>query len=430
MGNAAHNLQCMPCKELPATPADKICIPRQRCLSLASPPDCGMPGKTLLEQPCIGDFDCTEKPENGWTSGPHEPVPQSIAKVPPLRLLSLNGLHSEGPQSAHNKFTVAIVGVKGLETKKWKSGHDVCVLKMLGDSTELFRTKVVDNPREPQWNEEVEVARTKDGESIEFLIYRQKTHFSFLMGRAVLENSSFESFGFNGEVELHDGKGMILGALMVKVKMDGQQEFPHPANEEEQSGLEDSIPENPLEVALAVHGAPGKPVGLSVDIQDGITAYVCEVKEGPFMRYNRRIRCRDLQLRPGDFITSVNGIKGNSEKILEQLQLSGDMEVMVCRPLEVEILFKRDIPEHNFGALVTKHPIGRTVLLDGVMEASPLDTWNRANPDDAIEAGDRIVAVDGMRGMASQLMEAIFHEKNECRVTIAKPPRQRSHLLK
>jgi len=415
MGSAAHKVQCLP-DDGPETPVDKEWIPHQPCFSCVTQHDGGK--RTL-----IGALGCMEKGEPMWLSCPHEQVPQPINQSTHLKFATSEGMHSKIDREltlAFNRFTVAIVGINCLEKGMWKSGSDVCVLKMLGNNTEFFRTKIVDSLREPQWNEEVEVARTMDNESIEFLVYRQKTHFSFLMGRAVLDNGLFQSFGFNGEVELHDGKGMILGTLAVKVKMDGQQDFPEPVREDsEQSGQED---ENSNEVALAVHGAPGKPVGLSVDIQDGITVYVSEVKEGPFLRYNRRIRCKDLQLKPGDFITRVNGVKGNSAKILEQLQLSGDMEVVACRPSNVVIQLKRDRPEQNFGILVTNHSIGRTLLLDGVMEGSPLQAWNLANPDDAIVAGDRVVAVNGQRGTAAQLMEVILNQKNECQVTFARRP--------
>jgi hypothetical protein len=446
MWKAANNMMCTPCQELPAShyieylngteipamempeiPADKMVAVTHRCISFAEAADFQMQNKKMIERSSyIGMLGLAEIMESVWPA-----LPQPNPKVPDLQFVTYKGLQLNNDQESTfaSRFTVAIVGVNSLESGKWKSGSDVCVLKMLGDNTEVFRTKMDDNIREPQWNEEVEVERTREGESIEFLVYRQKTHFSFLMGRAVLDHKSFQSFGFNGEVELRDCKGMILGTLAVKVKLDGQGDFPEPVSEDnEQSGEDDCPQESSNEIPLSLHGTPGKPVGLAVDVNDGITVYVSEVKEGPFLRYNRRIRNKDLQLRPGDFIKRVNGVEGNSAKILEQLQLSGDMEVVVCRPLEAVIPFKRDNPEQNFGVLVTNQSsIGRAVLLGGVVEGSPLHAWNLANPDDAIVAGDRIVAVNDQRGTASQLMEAISNQKNECRITIAKPPCRKPH---
>lgn len=192
-----------------------------------------------------------------------------------------------------------------------------------------------------------------------------------------------------------------VGFLAVKVKMAGQ-EYPIPLAQE---------------VTCKVRRVLEKPIGIDLDLQDGISAYVIGIKEGPFLSYNDTVKPEE-QLRVGDFITRVNGVNGTSGKILEQLMRNTTLEVTIRRPMEFNIFIDRTDLKEPLGIGVTRSPIGTSVLITGIMEG-PVSEWNKANSDSVVQSGDRIVAVRGKRGSAAELImmtKAIGHLE----VTIAR----------
>merc|ERR1711972_199755 len=50
-------------------------------------------------------------------------------------------------------------------------------------------------------------------------------------------------------------------------------------------------------------------------------------------------------------------------------------------------------------------PSGTSLLIVSV-DKGPMDDWNKANPDSEVKKNDRIVQVNGVRGLSEQLVQA------------------------
>jgi len=165
-------------------------------------------------------------------------------------------------------------------------------------------------------------------------------------------------------------------------------------------------PVGPLpEFTLTVDKIPGKPVGVDIDIQDVRSAYVVCVKEGPFQTYNKSTTMM-RQLKVGDFIVKVNGVQGKGSKLMEQMKQDDSLELVVRRPMELTVAVCRTDTSQRV-CEATNHPIGKALLITKINGGSCLAAWNLANPAKEVKAGDRIVAVDGRKGSATDLKKMI-----------------------
>jgi len=78
---------------------------------------------------------------------------------------------------------------------------------------------------------------------------------------------------------------------------------------------------------------------------------------------------------------------------------------LVRRPEEVRIAIfmeeSRQKPPFQFAS-----DRGRVLFITEVSEG-PITEWNTANPEQEVQRGDRVVAVNGQRGSGKELLEAL-----------------------
>lgn len=322
--------------------------------------------------------------------------------------------------------SIVIVGARGLrEADEWFPDsrlHWSCAASIYGRDGMLYKTKQVRDTPAPLWREEFTVSEYEVGDTLEFSIWESDADGKREdVGRAFLEAFKFDPNGFNGEVELEQGKeGSAY--LKVKVKMVGDRYPPNPEDKKE------------FPVTLS---NPGKSqLGLDFDLQDGFSVFVTGLKAGGLIRsYNRDARPA-VAINPGDFIVKVNEEIGNSNKLLEVLKSEADLRLLVRRPEEfaVPIVVPGFDPEHEdvrgpsreegvkcgcgpsvtaeakkpaYGLEFTKATVGRALVVAKVLEGGPVEEWNMNYPDNEVKTGDRIIAVDGQKGRAEELLRRL-----------------------
>jgi hypothetical protein len=172
------------------------------------------------------------------------------------------------------------------------------------------------------------------------------------------------------------------------------------------------------------------PLGLSLDCLDGLTALVNHVRSGGTVEaHNRAAQSSGRvseQVRPGDYIIEVNGIR-QSSKMVDALERGGGLDMKVVRPRQFlvsltegkEGVHEPDVEppcapakrtEADFWSQFTGSSCGMTVwgmevswaasgktLLVNKVGAGPIRDWNVAHPDRAIQRLDRVIAVNGVR---------------------------------
>lgn len=292
-------------------------------------------------------------------------------------------------------LTLTIVGTRGLQSNErvLDSGRSCyCLLRTLKDQ-HLHTTPTINAALDPLWNEEVEVDFAP-GETLEFSIWDKALESdgsikSDQLGRAVLESKDYASLGFNGEVRVQDTGRGIEAYLQVKVKSAGQ-EYPLGT---------------PRQVAINLEKLAGKPMGLNIDVASGKMGYVCFImKDSVFAEYNRTTT-PEKQLRPGDYITKVNGIEGDSFGMLECLNKENRLEVTIQRPILFTIAISRNDAKTPLGLTLVENPSGNSVFIIKVIKG-PVMEYNIMHPEQEVKAGDRIVAVNGQRGKVKELIHA------------------------
>lgn len=304
------------------------------------------------------------------------------------------------------KVSVFIASARGLRAPDWSfSGTKSTPLVRVaihGRKTEALDTQIVeDGSWEPTWNEELSDIILAKGESLEFTVFEKADGKNDILGIAVLENSKFEAAGFIGELPLKGAGEGLKPSLFLKVKLAGK-EYP--------TGL-------PAELKIVLKKTPGQELGLSLDIFEKVNCLISAVKEkGIVSDYNSSVESH-LAIRESLYLVACNGIE-DAVQLVEALKKSGaTLNLTLRRSHELTVhLVKSD------GALkMNLHhvPDSSSVLITAIGEG-PVTKWNTENPDRQVKVGDRIVAVNGQRGLAKDLYDSIKAVKGAT-FTISRP---------
>mmetsp|Transcript_2909 Transcript_2909/g.8887 ORF Transcript_2909/g.8887 Transcript_2909/m.8887 type:complete len:337 (+) Transcript_2909:62-1072(+) len=299
-------------------------------------------------------------------------------------------------------------GVRGLRGAEWLPGEAalqcLCVVKAKGEEEALLEAKGQVDKLEPAWNVQTSLAAFS-GDGLEFSVLEAEGEAEAagdghpaaapqLLARGVLERSAFAEAGFNGEVRLSDAAGAELGAcLAVRIEVGGM------------------CPDDPTAFSVSIERDPTQPLGARVDALDEATVQVLELSAGPLEASG---------LRAGDFIVQVNGVRGDSERLVEELAASGRLELSVRRPRGFGVAVRKRDPEEPFGLDFAAHgPDSRCLVVTKVGEG-PVKEWGEANPKQEVRPRDRVVAVDGEEGRAEDLVERL-RDAQELHMTIVRP---------
>jgi len=147
----------------------------------------------------------------------------------------------------------------------------------------------------------------------------------------------------------------------------------------------------------------GMNIGLNLDGLDGATAFVDDILPGCVEEWNNSHDAKE-RLRIHDRIVAVNGISGDTDKILAELKSSHAWTLVILRSVEVTVPIDCErFP--SLGVDLKYSPNGNTLLIASLGDG-PIGEYNSHAPEAMkIKTHDRIVAINGTRGSAKELLK-------------------------
>mmetsp|Transcript_8895 Transcript_8895/g.31583 ORF Transcript_8895/g.31583 Transcript_8895/m.31583 type:complete len:244 (-) Transcript_8895:44-775(-) len=169
---------------------------------------------------------------------------------------------------------------------------------------------------------------------------------------------------------------------------------------------------------VSIHRSPSEPIGLDIDLIDGVSAVVVDIKEGAVKQWNDMNPEKALKVH--DRIVEVNGSRGDSNSLVTRLKSDTVWMLQVQRPAEFAISINRsDAP--SLGMDLRYAPNGTTLMITQVGEG-PMQEWNTHNPHRVVHRHDRIIELNGVRGTPPQLLAASEDAETLDLVIIHFPP--------
>jgi len=155
---------------------------------------------------------------------------------------------------------------------------------------------------------------------------------------------------------------------------------------------------------LAVTRDEGDCPGLDVDLVDGVHALVVAVRAGAFEKWNRRHP--EKAIRENDRIVEVNGKRGNVGEMVTELREQSTWNLRIHRPWEFQACISRQ--KTTSLGLDLRYAPGGTSLAICAIGPGPVHDWNKhpANAYSRFFLYDRIVELNGIRGLAQHLLAA------------------------
>eukprot|EP00812_Abedinium_dasypus_P001738 NODE_1209_length_1210_cov_312.954978.p1 GENE.NODE_1209_length_1210_cov_312.954978~~NODE_1209_length_1210_cov_312.954978.p1 ORF type:complete len:284 (-),score=80.73 NODE_1209_length_1210_cov_312.954978:223-1074(-) len=159
-----------------------------------------------------------------------------------------------------------------------------------------------------------------------------------------------------------------------------------------------------LKFCVCLNHTAGLSIGMDLDFLDGDSLNVCKVKRGAVLDWNRTA-LGEFRVRKGDRIDEVNGYSGDAQTLINLIEAGGHLELWVTRPVPVNIQVTR--AEGVPLGLELDCVANGTSLRIREIDEGPVLEWNKRHRMEAIEPRDRIVAVNAIEGLSTQLMSEI-----------------------
>jgi len=296
------------------------------------------------------------------------------------------------------QLTALVVGARGVRRGDWFPGASgsgcFCVVKWIRGREQVVAKTREDRQVEPFWNEEADVPQWEPGDDLEFSVWDSfspgakmpEGSTQFLVGRVRLHSKMFQKSGFNGELPLTNlGRHISSAFLTIKVKLPGQ-DYP--------DGLAP-------EFRLTILKDPQQDAGVELDTQDTMNAYIVGLKAGPFQEHNLRAPKSD-HVKAGQFIVQANDDRSTAASMADIVRNGSRVDMIIRRPLEMTVAVDKKDKKAPLGIDFPAKITGNNLLIVGLKDG-PVNDWNLANPDLEVKLGDRITAVNGQSGKATEL---------------------------
>lgn len=151
-------------------------------------------------------------------------------------------------------------------------------------------------------------------------------------------------------------------------------------------------------------------LGVDLCFLDGRTARIIRVLDSGAVSLWNKTCARDKQLADGDHIMEANGARGDVRRLRERLLKDDSLSLMIKRPSEFTISVMKG---KGLGIDVDSTPDGKSLFIRSIASGA-IHQWNKETEDTVqVRKGDRIVAVNGFRGLHSELGEKIKIVKSD-----------------
>lgn len=152
-------------------------------------------------------------------------------------------------------------------------------------------------------------------------------------------------------------------------------------------------PTNPI-TTWEVEVSKGKngTLGLQIVPEDNVLRVVWLESHGALFQW---------QVKVGDFIISVNGVRGFAREMLEEAQRASDLKFTLTRSRMFRAKFYKKGP---LG--VTFGLFARTLVVQNITDG-PVKEWNDANTLSTIQPGDLVIEVNGVKDNSKEMLEEL-----------------------
>lgn len=162
---------------------------------------------------------------------------------------------------------------------------------------------------------------------------------------------------------------------------------------------------------------PGEILGLELDPLDREVMQVCTIRDGLVKKYNASLTDKENELKLGDWIVGINGVKGRTEAMVERFQADTNLKVSIRRLKSWEVTLKPS--RGTFRPCLNRAANGRTLLILDTEEQA-LKDWNAAHPDLDVRKNDRILMVNGVEAESDKMMEQV-EQASELNMLVGRP---------
>lgn len=143
--------------------------------------------------------------------------------------------------------------------------------------------------------------------------------------------------------------------------------------------------------------------GMDLDLLGGKALQVINIRQGCIQDYNRTAP-PDEQLQRLDFITEVNTVQGDVQKLLKAIKLAKKLDMKVLRTTPYRVILQQD-PGDDFKKALVHADRSTTLTFQEV--PSSMEKWNAAHPNLKVRQYDRIVEVNGASENCAQMLERL-----------------------
>jgi len=143
-------------------------------------------------------------------------------------------------------------------------------------------------------------------------------------------------------------------------------------------------------------------IGLDIDLIDGISAVVVDVKAGAVHKWNEAHH--DSKIQVNDRIVEVNGVRSDANSIVSKLKRDTVWNLVLQRPSEFRVTINR-ASAPSLGMDLRYAPNGTSLMITAVGDG-PMQEWNNANKNVTVKKYDRIIELNGTRGTPQRLLQA------------------------
>lgn len=166
----------------------------------------------------------------------------------------------------------------------------------------------------------------------------------------------------------------------------------------------------------------GEPLGINIDLSEGHHLRISKVEEeGQVVKYNAGVK-EDERIRDGDFIVAVNSMRANSKGMMQALHNIGSVDLSLRRPHEFTVAkLDKEGGGGSLGLDLTYQAKSVSVVIKDVLPSGAVQVWNSScSPIEEIKPNDHILCVNGFRGTARQLVQAM-NESSVLELLLSRP---------